>query len=69
MSRTAVGVFSAIASELGKAYKGVVDLDNGVPFDIYELFYKVTGRDYNHESYGDGSIILYIAQAFEEAKK
>lgn len=69
MSRTAVEVFSAIASELGREYKGFIDLDNGVPFDIYELFYKVTNRDYNHESYGDSSLILYIAQAYEEAKK
>lgn len=63
------GGYLVTASELGREYKGIIDLDNGIPFDIYELFCEVTNRDYNHESHGDELLILDIALAFEEARK
>ena len=57
-----------IANEMGRKHKGAVDLDNGVPFDIYDLFEQVTGRDYNPESHNDELLILEIADAYENGK-
>lgn len=58
----------AEAAQLGARYRGKpVDLDEGVPFDIYVLFAEVTGRDYNHRSHDDELAILVYAKAFEES--
>lgn len=58
----------AEAAKLGASYRGKqVDLDEGVPFDIYQLFAQVTYRDYNHRSQDDERAILSYARAFEEA--
>jgi len=58
----------ALATELGAQYRDAgVDLDEGVPFDIYELFLRVTFRDYNHRSPDDELAILRYARAFEDA--
>jgi len=58
----------AEAAQLGASYSDAhVDLDEGVPFDIYELFARVTYRDYNHRSPDDENAILSYARAFEEA--
>ena len=58
----------AEAAKLGASYRGQpVDLDEGVPFDIYDLFARVTYRDYNHRSPDDELTILSYARAFEEA--
>ncbi len=58
----------AEAAQLGESYRGKpVDLDEGVPFDIYELIARVTYRDYNHRSPDDELSILSYARAFEEA--
>lgn len=58
----------AEAAKLGASYRGKhVDLDEGVPFDIYQLFAQVTYRDYNHRSPDDALAILTYARAFEEA--
>lgn len=59
----------AEAARLGGDYRGKrVDLDNGVPFDIYELFGTVTGRDYDGRNRPDDELaILEYARAFEES--
>lgn len=58
----------AEAAQLGASYRDAhVDLDEGVPFDIYELFARVTNRDYNHRSPDDERAILAYASAFEKA--
>ncbi len=58
----------AEAAKLGASYRGKhVDLDEGIPFDIYELFARVTYRDYNYRSPADEQAILSYARAFEEA--
>lgn len=59
---------AAEAAQLGAKYRGrPVDLDEGVPLDIYELFAEVTGRDYSHRSHSDELAILEYAAAFERA--
>ena len=62
------GLCRIIASDMGRRHKGVIYLDNGVPFDIYDLFEQVTGRDYNSESHNDELLILEIADAYENGK-
>jgi hypothetical protein len=58
----------AEAAKLGASYRGKpINLDEGVPFDIYSLFARVTYRDYNHRSPDDELSILSYARAFEEA--
>jgi len=58
----------AAAAKPGASYRGKhVDLDEGVPFDIYQLFAQVTYHDYNHRSPDDELAILTYARAFEEA--
>jgi hypothetical protein len=60
----------AEAAQLGARYRGQpVDLDEGVPFDIYALFAEVTGRDYNHRSHDDELAILVYARAFEDSAR
>ena len=60
----------AEAAQLGVSYRGQpVDLDEGVPFDIYELFARICYRDYNHRSPDDELSILSYARAFEEAAR
>ena len=46
---------------------GSMDLDNGLPIDIYQLFELCTHRDYDHQSHEDELVILDIAQAAEHA--
>lgn len=58
----------AIAAELGQRFQcAPVDLDEGVPFDIYALFHEVTGRDYDHRSDDDERAIVEYAHEFETA--
>lgn len=55
-----------IAAALAQRYIGTeIDLDESVPFDIYDLFKIVTGRDYNCMSNDDELTILEYASAFE----
>lgn len=57
---------TAEAAQLGARYRGKpVDLDEGVPLDIYALFAEVTGRDYDHRSHADELAVLKYAAAFE----
>lgn len=54
----------AEAAKLGASYRGQpIDLEEGVPFDIYGLFARVTYRDYNHRSHDDELAILSYARA------
>lgn len=59
--------YMADAIALRGAYIGPVDLDNAIPFDIYELFATITNRDYSG-SRADESLILDIANAYETGK-
>ena len=56
-----------LSRKLGESHTGPLDLDNAVPFDIYELFERVTYRYYDHESEEDEHLILDVANAYEEA--
>lgn len=58
-----------LARRLGYRHEGELDLDNGVPFDIYELFEMTVGRDYGEDIANDELLILDIAAAYEEAAK
>ena len=58
------------AAELGAGYREQpVDLDESVPYDIYDLFAHVTGRDYDYRSENDELAILEYAHAFEQAAR
>jgi hypothetical protein len=56
----------AKATELGTSYLDKpVDVNNGIPFDIYEIFEQVTDRDYEPDNDQDDRDVLTIAAAFE----
>lgn len=58
----------AEAAKLGAFFHGKhVDLDEGVPFDLDELFARVTGRKINRHSFDDEMAAFYYSRAFEEA--
>lgn len=59
--------YKAIASEMGRKHTGPLDLDESIPFDIYQLFEAVTDRYYDADSHADELLILEIASAYESA--
>lgn len=56
----------ATARRLGRT-ASVVDLDNGVPMDLYELFVTCTHVAYDRRQPGHELDILIIAREFEKA--
>ena len=63
-------VFLDRARTFGQTIAGTgkaLDLDNGAPIDIYQLFALCTHRDYDHDSQEDELVILDIARAAELA--
>lgn len=55
------------AVDVGRVHDGEVNLDEGIPFDIYNLFELTTLEDYDGSKIEHELLILEIARAFEEA--
>lgn len=54
---------------LADQHIGLVDLDEAIPFDIYDLFEQVTGNTYRVSNESDELLILDIANYFETLTK
>lgn len=54
---------------LADQHIGLVDLDEAIPFDIYDLFEQVTGYPYMVDNWLDELLILDIANYFEKLTK